>query len=437
MTTFPKDFVWGTGTASYQIEGAWNEDGRGESIWDRFSHTPGRTANGDTGDVACDHYHRWRDDVALMKQLGVNAYRFSVAWPRVLPQGRGAINAKGLDFYDRLVDALLAAGIQPYITLYHWDLPQALDDAGGWLNRDIAGAFADYTAVVVRRLGDRVKSWMTINEPYCVAFLGYREGVHAPGRRDERLALQAGHHTLLAHGRAVQAIRALSSGAQVGIVANLWTVDPLRDDDEEDRSLAELQWQKDCAWFLDPVFKARYPDRAWAAYGSIAPSVDDGDFEIISQPIDYLGVNYYFRALFDRGRRIAGLPNAEYTDMGWEVHAPGLTAVLLKLHHDYPGVALSVTENGAAYKDTLTPDGVHDPRRINYLCEHIDAVGRAIEAGADVRGYFVWTFLDNFEWAYGYDKRFGLVYVDYPTQRRVPKDSFYWYAQTIARRGLA
>jgi len=439
---FPKNFVWGAATASYQIEGAVDAGGRGESIWDRFSHTPGKTHNGDNGDVACDHYHRWRDDLDLMKQLGLPAYRFSIAWPRILPNarilpnGRGAINAAGLDFYDQLVDALLAANIQPFITLYHWDLPQTLEDAGGWLNRDITNAFVEYTEVVVKRLGDRVKQWSTHNEPFCTAFLGYRWGAHAPGISDETKSLQAAHHVLLSHGLATQAIRALQPDAQVGIVLNMWTVETLTDT-SDDRVFAELQWQKDCGWFLDPVLRGQYPQQAWTEYESKVPVMQPDDLKTIAQPLDYLGINYYMRALYDGPRRAPRLPEAEYTEMDWEVHAPGLYRLLTKLQREYPAVPVYITENGAAFKDTVVDGAVHDPRRVNYLREHIAACRQAINDGVDLRGYFAWSLLDNFEWSHGYSKRFGLAYVDYATQQRIPKDSFEFYREVIAQNGLA
>ena len=442
MQVFPKNFVWGAATASYQIEGAVHEDGRGESIWDRFSHTLGKTYNGDNGDVACDHYHRWRDDLDLMKQLGLPAYRFSIAWPRILPNarilpnGRGQVNEKGLAFYDQLVDALLAANIQPYVTLYHWDLPQMLEDDGGWLNRDIVNAFVEYTQVVVKRLGDRVKQWSTHNEPFCTAFLGYRYGVHAPGLSDEGQSLQAAHHVLLSHGLATQAIRALQPDAQVGIVLNLWTVETLTDT-SDDRAFADLQWQKDCGWYLDPVLRGQYPAQAWAAYEAKVPAIQPDDLKVIAQPLDYLGLNYYMRALYDGPRRAPKLLDAEYTEMDWEVHAPGLYRLLTKLQREYPAVPIYITENGAAFKDTVEDGAVHDPRRVNYLREHIVACRQAINDGVDLRGYFAWSLLDNFEWAHGYSKRFGLTYVDYATQQRIPKDSFEFYREVIKRNGLA
>ncbi len=436
--TFPPQFVWGASTAAYQIEGAWNEDGRGESIWDRFCHTPGKIANDDTGDVACDHYHRWPEDIELMKRLGVKAYRFSIAWPRIYPQGRGALNRAGIDFYARLVDALLAAGIEPYITLYHWDLPQTLaEGAGGWPARDTAYAFADYAEAMVKELGDRVPYWSTFNEPWCVSFLSYQLGAQAPGLRDEKLAVQAAHHVLVAHGLALQAMRAVNAGIKAGIVLNLWSIEG-EEDTPASRALIERVWQRDLGWFLDPLLHAEYPLLAWQEREHAAPQMQPADMKLIAQPLDWLGINYYNRQLFDRrGQRVSRVPGAEYTEMGWEVHGPGLCRLLTTLHQRYPLPPIYIIENGAAFKDILTPDGhVHDPRRIDYLREYLTALREALQDGVDVRGYFVWSLLDNFEWAFGYSKRFGVIYVDYPTQRRVIKDSGHWYARVVAQNGL-
>ena len=436
MNSFPKDFRWGAATAAYQVEGAWNDDGKGESIWDRFSHTPGKIENGDTGDVACDHYHRWREDIELMKYYGLKAYRFSINWPRVMPTGRGAINQPGVDFYDRLIDALLVANIQPYVTLYHWDLPQPLQDEGGWGNRATAQVFADYAAGMVDRFSDRVRYWTTFNEPWCVAFLGHRSGEQAPGVRDEKLALQVAHNVLVAHGLTAQAMRAARSSIDVGIVLNLWPAEMLHDAPIE-RAAADRDWQMNARWFLDPLFCAQYPSAQWDAYGSIAPIVQPGDLELIAQPLDYLGVNYYMRMLYDGDRRAAYQPGAEYTEMGWEVHAPGLRRLLNKLNAEYHMPPLYITENGAAFKDEVSADGrVHDPRRVNYLREHITQLHHALEDGVPVHGYFVWSLMDNFEWGHGYSKRFGITYVDYATQRRIVKDSGEWYKQVIARNGV-
>lgn len=431
---FPKDFVWGTATASYQIEGAWNEDGKGESIWDRFAHTPGKIDNGDTGDVACDHYHRWREDVALMRQLGLRAYRFSMAWPRVLPNGRGAVNQRGIDFYTSLVDELLAANITPYITLYHWDLPQALP--GGWLNRDTAGYFADYAALVVRRLGDRVKNWITLNEPWVAAFVGYEEGRHAPGEKSTRAAFQVAHHLLVAHGLGMQAIRASASQVNAGIVIDMFPTEA-GTDSPQDQALAERAWQRGAGWFLGPLLQASYPAEIWASLGDNTPQVLPGDLALIAQPMDLLGVNYYSRHLIQNGVYVKPVPGSEYTEMGWEIHAPAFGRLLHRIHHAYKLPPLYITENGAAFRDQVDADGqVHDPRRLNYIREHLQQIHAAIQAGIDVRGYFLWSLIDNFEWAYGFSKRFGIVYVDFATQKRIIKDSGKWYARVIAQNGI-
>ncbi|MES1247857.1 MAG: GH1 family beta-glucosidase [Actinomycetota bacterium] len=420
------EFTWGVATAAYQIEGAVDEDGRSESIWDRFCATPGKVRAGDTGAIACDFYHRYPEDIELMRDLGIGAFRFSIAWPRVMPDGRGRVNAAGLDFYDRLVDDLLAAGIQPFPTLYHWDLPQALEDEGGWRSRATAQAFVEYTEAVVARLGDRVTHWMTHNEPWVVAWLGYGLGVHAPGRTSEQEAVDAAHHVLLSHGWAVEAIRREAPEAQVGIVLNLEHVDSASDS-EADRAAA---WQMDGRanrWFLDPIFKGFYPEDV-----DYSPPVQDGDLAAISTPIDFLGVNNYFRFVVSEGPTVVELPGVQRTSMGWEVHPDGLYKLLLRVAKDYAPKAIYVTENGAAFEDVRGHDGsVRDPERTEYLAGHIDAVWRARKEGAPVEGYFVWSFLDNFEWAEGYSKRFGIVFVDYPTQERVPKDSFHWFKQRI------
>ena len=432
---FATDFLWGAATAAHQIEGAWQADGKGESIWDRFNHTPGKIFNGETGDVACDHYHRYREDVALMQRLGLRAYRFSTAWSRVLPTGRGAPNQAGLDFYDRLVDALLAANIQPFLTLYHWDLPVALFELGGWSNRDVGHYFADYAALMVKRLGDRVRYWTTLNEPYVIAFLGHHLGVHAPGLRDELLAFQVTHHLLVAHGLATQAIRALLPSAQVGIVLDFTPVEPLHDS-ETNRLVAETIWQKNGALFPDPLFRAHYPLAVEPMLAQLGTTLQPGDLALIAQKLDYVGVNFYRRHVVDEQGRALAVPGSEYTEMGWEVHAPAFTQLLVQLARDYRLPPIYITENGAAFPDVVDADGrVRDPRRVNYLREHIAAVGDAIARGVDVRGYFVWSLLDNFEWAFGCSKRFGIVYTDYATQRRIVKDSGEWYARWIAQVG--
>jgi beta-glucosidase len=437
--SFPSDYVWGAATSAYQIEGAWDEDGKGESIWDRFSHAPGSIANGDTGDVACDHYHRWRQDVDLVKELGLKGYRFSISWSRVLPEGRGQANPAGLDFYSGLVDALLEASIEPFVTLYHWDLPQALQDQGGWPARLTAEAFVEYADLVTRRLGDRVEHWMTLNEPFVSAFVGYLEGRHAPGHSDLGEALAAAHHLLLAHGWAVPVVRCNVPGAQVGIALNLGGQVPASSS-VADRAAA---WQRDGVvnrWFLDPISGRGYPADIVAHYGQPMDFVLPGDVEAIAVPLDLLGANYYTRTIV-RSTEVAEADNAPQTTlanlnrtgMGWEVYPEGLYDLLGRLHFDYRFPALYVTENGAAYLDQIGPDGsVHDLDRIAYLEEHFQAAARAIATGVPLRGYFVWSLLDNFEWGHGYSKRFGLVYVDYPTQRRVLKSSAHWYSRVIA-----
>jgi beta-glucosidase len=437
VSAFADGFVWGAATSAYQIEGAVAEDGRGESIWDRFCRVPGKVLAGDTGDVACDFYHRYPEDIALMRELGIDAFRFSVAWPRVLPEGRGRVNARGLDFYDRLVDALLAAGIRPFVNLYHWDLPQALEDAGGWPERATAEAFAEYAEIVGRRLGDRVRDWMTHNEPYCTAWLGYGLGVFAPGRESTRDALAAAHHVLLSHGWAVEALRRSAPGCEVGIVLDSWPVHPERDTPEDAAAVRIVDGERN-RWFFDPVLRGSYPEDVLERFADAAPPVLPGDLEAIAVPLDFVGVNNYSRNVVRAGPD--GVPEilppaGAVTDMGWEVHPAALGEVLLRLHREYGVPALYVTENGAAFADARAHDGgVHDAERIAYLSGYLGAVADAIAAGAPVRGYFVWSLLDNFEWAFGYAKRFGIVYVDFPTLERVPKDSFAWYRAAIADR---
>ncbi|HET90122.1 MAG TPA: beta-glucosidase [Chloroflexi bacterium] len=442
-TCFPSNFIWGAATASYQIEGAWNEDGKGESIWDRFSHTPGAVANGDTGDVACDHYHRWCEDVALMKTLGLQAYRFSIAWPRLLPAGRGDVNQAGLDFYDRLVDALLEAGITPFVTLYHWDLPQALQDAGGWPARATAEAFVEYADLASRALGDRVAHWITLNEPFVSAVVGYLDGRHAPGHTNLDEMLAAAHHLLLGHGWAVPVIRQNRPQAEVGIVLNLGGQHPASPS-PADRAAA---WRQDGVihrWFLDPLAGRGYPADVVQWRGRPMDFVMGGDLEHIAAPLDFLGVNYYTRGIV-RSQEIPEneneprtvFPNPEHTEMGWEVYPEGLYEILGRLHFCYPFPALYVTENGAAYPDQVGPSGeVDDARRVSYLEQHLVQAGRAIAVGVPLRGYFAWSLLDNFEWAHGYSKRFGLVYVDYRTQQRILKRSAHWYGRVIAANGV-
>ncbi len=438
-TGFPADFVWGASTSAYQIEGAVDADGRGKSIWDVFCHTPGKVKNGDTGDVACDHYHRWREDVDLLARGGFNAYRFSIAWPRILPAGAGAVETRGLDFYDRLVDGLLARNITPWLCLYHWDLPQALQDKGGWLKRDIAEKFADYARVVARRLGDRVKHWAMFNEPSVHALFGYGMGNHAPGLTGLANMLAAIHHQNLAQGRALQALRAERSDFRLGTVLSLQPVRPSSDSEADRAAVARF----DAVWdgaFLDPLFKGFYPP---AIADEFAPLVAAGDLQTIRQPVDFLGVNYYAPAwvtdapesLF--GAWFGAVPEGtRFTAMGWPIDAGGLTDILIRLRDDYGNPELYVTENGACYDDAVAADGtVHDADRIAYLREHVAAARAALAAGVKLRGYFVWSLLDNFEWAEGYSRRFGMIRVDFATQQRTPKASFAFLADTIKRRG--
>jgi beta-glucosidase len=434
-TGFPTDFLWGAATSAYQIEGATAEDGRGESIWDRFSATPGKVRARETGEVACDFYHRHSEDVALARDLGLDALRFSIAWPRVLPEGRGRVNVAGLDFYDRLLDEVLEAGLRPFVNLYHWDLPQALEEQGGWPARATAEAFARYVEVVAGRLGDRVHDWITHNEPFCASWLGYGLGIHAPGRRSAADALAASHHILLSHGWAVDALRRTSPGAEVGIVLDSWPAHPATDSAEDAAAAAAADGVSN-RWFFDAVLRGTYPVDVLERFADAAPPVRDGDLATISVPLDFVGMNNYSRRVVragPAGEPVDVPPSGELTDMGWEVYPPGIAEVLLRLHEDYDVPSLYVTENGAAYADVLTHDRcVHDVERIEYLRRYLAAVADAAAAGAPVRGYFVWSLLDNFEWALGYAKRFGIVYVDYPTLERVPKDSYLWLRDVIA-----
>ena len=433
---FPPGFVWGAATSSYQIEGAVDEDGRGESIWDRFSHAPGRVWNGDTGDVACDHYHRYREDVSLMADLGLGAYRLSISWPRVLPEGTGRPNETGLGFYDRLVDELLACGIDPFVTLYHWDLPQALEDAGGWPVRETAEAFGEFAALVAGRLGDRVGHFATLNEPHVVSDHGYRVGSHAPGRTEPEAALAADHHLLVAHALGVQAIRAQAPRAAAGIVLDLEpkhaaTPHPL------DQEAAALKHDQLNRWYLDPITGHGYPEEGVRAWGWRREEVLDGDMAAISAPLDFLGVNYYSREivrspLLDPLEQPADPP--ERTGMGWEVYPAGLTEVLEFAASRTGDLPLYVTESGAAYPLNEI-DPTLDPERVSFLRRHLEAALTAIQRGVPLRGYFVWSLLDNFEWAHGYAHRFGIVHVDFDTLERRARDSAtFWSA--VARSGV-
>lgn len=444
LAALPQDFLWGTATSAYQIEGAVDEDGRSPSIWDTFSHTPGKIDNNDHGDVACDHYHRWREDIGLMKQLGTNAYRLSIAWPRVIPGGDGPVNPKGLAFYDALVDGLLEAGITPSVTLYHWDLPQVLQDRGGWPERDTAEHFAAYASAVAERLGDRVTHWATLNEPSCSAWIGHLEGRMAPGATDLTAAVRASYHLLLGHGLAVGAIRAAAPRAEIGIVNNLSTVFAASDRPEDEAAARRHDGHVN-RWWLDPVHGRGFPADMREVYGVELPELP-GDLATIAAPLDWLGLNYYFPATVvddpagpvphARAVRRLGVPR---TGMDWEIDASGIETLLLRLTHDYGARRLYVTENGSAFPDVVRPDGtVDDPERQDYLERHLAACASAARKGAPLAGYFAWSLLDNFEWAYGYDKRFGLVHVDYRTQVRTIKGSGHRYAQIVrTHRGRA
>jgi beta-glucosidase len=448
---FPDGFVWGAATAAYQIEGGVFEDGRGPSIWDTFSRTPGRVFAGHTGDVACDHYHRYVDDVAMMAGLGLASYRFSISWPRIQPDGTGPVNTRGLDFYDRLTDELIGKGIDPVITLYHWDLPETLQARGGWTVRETAEAFAEYAEIVYARLGDRVKTWTTLNEPWCSAYLGYGSGRHAPGITDPASVFQAVHHLLLGHGLAARALRA--AGAQsVGITLNPSSVLPLDADNPADREAARIVDGLHNRIFLDPIVKGEYPADMLEHMSRFTDLsfLKDGDPALINAPIDVLGVNFYQPAYVSAKPGQPASPEnpgtdgiafrapvGPVTDMNWQIEPAGLTRLLERLHADY-GVPMLITENGAAYPDGPSAETgeVHDTNRIEYLDGHLRACHDAISRGVDLRGYFVWSLMDNFEWAEGYAKRFGIVHVDYKTQSRVPKDSARWYSEVIGRNGL-
>jgi beta-glucosidase len=451
----PADFLYGAATAAYQIEGAAALDGRTPSIWDTFAHTPGRVVGGHTGDVACDHYHRLDEDLDLIAALNLQAYRFSVSWPRVLPHGDRAGNRAGLDFYDRLVDGLLARGVEPWLTLYHWDLPQALEDAGGWPNRDIAHGFTEYAVRMHEALGDRVTRWTTFNEPWCSAFLGYASGDHAPGRTEPAESLAAAHHLMLAHGMAARELT--GRGAQVGVTLNLYAISAAGDTDA-DRDAARRIDGLANRYFLDPILLGRYPEDVQRDLAGVSDFgfVHDGDLETIAAPLAMLGINYYSRHVVAGAedtaerekywRTATAWPGSEHvrfthrpgvarTAMDWEIDAPGLTEVLQRVAAEYPAVPLYVTENGAAFDDKLVDGAVPDQDRVDYLAAHLGACADAVAAGVPLRGYFAWSLMDNFEWSWGYTRRFGMVYVDYDDgQRRIPKDSARWYAGVIRNR---
>jgi beta-glucosidase len=435
--TFPRGFLWGTSTASYQIEGATTADGRGESIWDRFSATPGKVFGGHTGDPACDSYNRVDADVALIKSMNNNAYRFSIAWPRVVPNGTGAVSSEGLDYYSRLVDRLLQAGVSPFVTLYHWDLPQVLQDTGGWANRSTIDAYAAFAEIVTKRLGDRVKMWATFNEPICIARLGNETGEHAPGLQDRKVSLQVAHNVLVAHGVGMPIIRANSDGCKAGIVLNMGPAYPQMDT-EADRLAAELAESRSNWWYLNPVMGKPYPQDAWEFYGDDVPEIQPGDMELIHKPVDYFALNYYSRSVVHdpeggEGKVLHQRDETNVSARGWEIYPRGMFDIMKRVYDDYPGIPeFYVSENGMACRDEMVDGRVDDPQRIDYLRQHFSAGLDMIEAGIPLKGYFVWSLMDNFEWACGYDSRFGLAYVDFETLARTLKSSGKWYARVAS-----
>jgi len=441
---FPKGFIWGAATASYQIEGAVKEDGRGESIWDRFSHTPGKVKNNETGDIACDHYHRYKADVALMKKLGLKAYRFSIAWPRIFPEGKGQPNQKGIDFYKALLDELLSQEIDPLITLYHWDLPQALQDKGGWDNRETVDYFSDYAAYIFNSLGDRVNKWLTHNEPSIVSLNGNAIGEHAPGFTDYALAIRVSHHLNLAHAKAIQVYRQLGQKGEIGTTLNLTSVYPASDSPEDKAAAWRVDGHNN-RWYLDPVLKGAYPEDMLKLYGERlhAPIIKPDDLELLaSTKIDFLGANYYSRMVVQSSSAdpllgyVSLKPTAPCTDMGWEIYPQGLFDLLIRLDRQYNHPRIYITENGAAFKDELQNNRVADVERLKYIKAHFSAAHQAIQNGVALEGYYVWSLMDNFEWAHGFSKRFGLIYINYATQERIWKDSAHWYQEVIRNNGF-
>ena len=431
LAHFPKGFVWGVATSAFQIEGAAHADGKGASIWDTFCRQPGAIADASNGDTACDHYHRWREDLDLIASLGVDAYRFSVAWPRVRPTGDGAFNSRGLDFYEQLVDGLLARGIKPYLTLNHWDLPAALQAQGGWAARDTVHRFVEYAQAVAARMGDRVAAITTHNEPWVMATLGHETGIFAPGIKNRAVAMQASHHLMLSHGLALQALRAQACSARLGIVLNLSPIEAATPS-AADQAAARLEDGRLVRWYMDPLFKGQYPADVLDHLGADGPQMQADDLAHIRTPNDFLGINYYTRGVVSAsGNWDAKTSGHALTDMGWEITPEGLTDLLLRLRRDWPVPPMFVMENGAAFKDTLTGGSVHDADRTDYIARHVAAVGEALRQGVPMAGYMVWSLLDNFEWASGYEKRFGIVHVDYATQRRTLKDSALWYADFL------
>lgn len=443
---FPENFIWGSATAAYQVEGAAHEDGRGESIWDRYCAVPGNVLNGDSGEVACDHYHRYKEDIALMKKMGLQAYRFSISWSRVLPDGRGAVNQKGLDFYSSLVDELLAAGIEPYVTLYHWDLPQALQNIGGWANPEMAQYFLDFSKIVLDCLGDRVHHWITLNEPYCAAFLGYSEGRQAPGLHDFSTAVLAAYHMYVGHGLVVKHFRESGCIGEIGIALNLMGRLPFGESDA-DKAAAKRADGYLNRWFIEPIMKGSYPQDMVQLYqekGVVLPDFKPEDLALIHQKLDFIGLNYYndFYVKADEnawplGFRIENPQNIPVTDRNWPITEEGFSSMLLRLKNEYGVEKIIITENGASYHDVVSLDGtVDDGARRDFLRRHLLAMHKAIEAGAPVCGYFLWSLYDNFEWSFGYSSRFGIVYVDFATQQRIVKESGHWYSGIIAQNAV-
>lgn len=437
---FPADFIFGTATSSYQIEGAWDKDGKGESIWDRFSHQKGNILNGDTGDKACDHYNRFKEDIALMKELNLDAYRFSISWPRIFPKGHGKVNQAGLDFYKELVDELLKAEIEPTITLYHWDLPQAIQDEGGWENRKTIDYFVEYAEVLFNELGDKVKSWLTHNEPWVASFVGNYFGEHAPGKNDLPVAIKVAHNIMVSHGKAVKKYREMNYDGEIGITLDLQEINPASQT-KSDIKAAQLDDEFSNRWFLDPIFKAKYPEILMNIFKDNfdLQFIEDKDMEIISQEIDFLGINYYTRHVIaeDKSNDIFGFKHVKmignpHTEMDWEVYPDGLYNLLIQLKEEYTDKPIYITENGRASDDKVNEYGrINDKDRIDYYASHLKAVERAIKSGVPVAGYYAWTLLDNFEWSWGYNRRFGLIYVDFETQERIFKDSARWYKELI------
>ena len=441
--SFPKDFLWGAATAAYQIEGAWNEDNKGPSIWDTFSHTPGKTFKDQTGDVAADHYHRWKADVDLMKTLGLHMYRFSISWPRILPKGKGAINQAGIDFYSRLVDYLLEKDITPFITMYHWDLPQALQDEGGWINRDTVSYFSDYCRIMADKLSDRVTYWATFNEPAVVVMNGHLFGSHAPGIQNFNAAVAVAHNLLLAHGMGVEAMRkAAHRPIKAGIVLNTADVQPASESDEDKQAASRANMFL-LGLMLDPLYKGKYPELIADTFGSMLPSTLANDLKVISTPMDFQGLNYYSRFVVKNNPAIplmgfeeVSMRGRDYSEM-WEVYPEGLSHVLEKVWGEYHPANIIITENGTCVADGVDEDGnVRDPRRLQYIQDHLVQVHTCIQKGIPIAGYLVWSLMDNFEWARGYSKRFGVVYVNFETQQRIIKQSGLWYSQVIRQNGF-